>query len=355
MALSFVCRLKISSLVSVNGATRSPLIKPNIEVSFPTSESIITLLDEKNRNTNVDYRCRSLNNWPKNISTYELSRTRLPTVNGEKSIYCWTASNKRIGQRIFLFDCGSSILSQFLAPIDRSWKFSKRLCPSTGYHSSSTKKLSNWLLKFYSSTDNPSCCKFSCEKLQWTTDLYQKKFGLNIIRNYSSYKGSPNDKTSKSGECIEETLKTTTVKQEVPKDCCSKFDEKEEVCSASERTCPPVFQEVPPVCRPAPCPDVEDYCPSKSTYEEKFWRLLSFLSIPVIILMSGYVYSRQLEKQNEPRPEFVDVPYLRRIVKPFPWGDGRHTLFHNPKKNPISPHGYEVEDRNATNKGERKD
>ncbi|CAL7947669.1 unnamed protein product [Xylocopa violacea] len=271
----------------------------------------------------------------------------------EKNIYCWTVSNKHIGKRTFLFDCGSSILSQIsLTPLNHSWKFSKQLCPSTGYHSSSTKKLSDSMLKFYSFANNPSYCKFSCKKLEWTTDLCDEIFGFKIIRNYSSCKGSPSDKTSKSGECIDETLKTITAKQEVPKDCCAKFDEKEEVCSESERPCPPVFPEVPPVCRPTPCPNVEDYCPSTSTHESKFWRLLSILTIPVIIFISGYVYTRQLEKQNEPRPEFVDVTYLRRIVKPFPWGDGKHTLFHNPQKNPISPHGYEVDDPNAVNKGE---
>ncbi|CAK9812492.1 Cytochrome c oxidase subunit 6A2, mitochondrial [Anthophora quadrimaculata] len=76
--------------------------------------------------------------------------------------------------------------------------------------------------------------------------------------------------------------------------------------------------------------------------------------IPVLIFMSIRTYSRELEKRKKPRQEYRRFSYLGRINKPFPWGDGRRTLFHNPVKNPIAPHGYEVEDPNAPKKSEQK-
>ncbi|XP_054710158.1 cytochrome c oxidase subunit 6A2, mitochondrial-like [Uloborus diversus] len=76
----------------------------------------------------------------------------------------------------------------------------------------------------------------------------------------------------------------------------------------------------------------------------KLWRNLTiFVAAPSIVLcmINAYLGEKEhMEHLEEHRPEFIPYEHLRIRKKRFPWGDGNHSLFHNPKVNPL-PEGYE--------------
>jgi cytochrome c oxidase subunit 6a len=77
----------------------------------------------------------------------------------------------------------------------------------------------------------------------------------------------------------------------------------------------------------------------------RLWKILSFLvALPGVgVCLINATIKEKEEKEHHVRPEFVPYSHLRLRSKKFPWGDGNHTLFHNPHVNAL-PEGYEEVD-----------
>ncbi|XP_029365229.1 cytochrome c oxidase subunit 6A2, mitochondrial [Echeneis naucrates] len=73
------------------------------------------------------------------------------------------------------------------------------------------------------------------------------------------------------------------------------------------------------------------------------WKILSFVvALPGVSVCWLNAHMKGKQHSHE-QPEFVPYPHLRLRTKKFPWGDGNHSLFHNPHTNAL-PDGYETTD-----------
>ncbi|KAF7989122.1 hypothetical protein HCN44_007432 [Aphidius gifuensis] len=128
------------------------------------------------------------------------------------------------------------------------------------------------------------------------------------------------------------------------------FDKLKDPCASSyidncQAKCRPI-KEIK-LCPPGPIP----LCPitDESRSKLRFWHNLTFfIALPSVIIMTIITMYNVKEENKKPRPEYRPMEYMYIRTKRFPWGDGNHTLFHNPERNPIPPNGYEVPDPNAS-------
>lgn len=75
------------------------------------------------------------------------------------------------------------------------------------------------------------------------------------------------------------------------------------------------------------------------------WRYISlFVAIPAVMLTAYNSWLKEeahaAHEEEHGKPDFVPYAHLRLRNKMFPWGDGNHSLFHNPHTNAL-PDGYE--------------
>ncbi|CAG8440355.1 7603_t:CDS:2 [Ambispora gerdemannii] len=71
----------------------------------------------------------------------------------------------------------------------------------------------------------------------------------------------------------------------------------------------------------------------------RLWKNITiYVCVPSLILATWNAYRIMKEHEKHEAHHHVSpeerplYPYMRLRNKPFPWGDGDHTLFHNPKQ-----------------------
>lgn len=77
----------------------------------------------------------------------------------------------------------------------------------------------------------------------------------------------------------------------------------------------------------------------------RLWKNLTLYgAFPAMAIVGAYVYlEMQAEHDHYKRPEHIPYEYMYVRTRRFFWGDGNHTLFHNPKVNAL-PEGYEEDE-----------
>uniref|UniRef100_A0A915PX28 Cytochrome c oxidase subunit n=1 Tax=Setaria digitata TaxID=48799 RepID=A0A915PX28_9BILA len=75
---------------------------------------------------------------------------------------------------------------------------------------------------------------------------------------------------------------------------------------------------------------------------DKFYNAAVIFGTPVMLSLLFYMtYLGHKMERHFDQDKYVHYPYLTVRNKPLPWGDGNHSLFHNPEKNYVPGVGFE--------------
>lgn len=84
----------------------------------------------------------------------------------------------------------------------------------------------------------------------------------------------------------------------------------------------------------------------KHTPKTKFWvGLVKYFLGPLTVIFGARAIYLEIDEERhifERRAPYIPMESMNIRRTRFPWGDGNHTLFHNPKRNTVPGIGYEV-------------
>ncbi|KAL7734644.1 hypothetical protein ACLKA6_010945 [Drosophila palustris] len=112
---------------------------------------------------------------------------------------------------------------------------------------------------------------------------------------------------------------------------------KDETSISGGAKCQSKKAESAPKCPPCPpCPRKEP-----SSDHANFWKKVTFMGVlPLVAILTVLVFTSHHEDE---RPEFKFWPHMYKRSKPFYFGDGNRSFYHNPHWNALPPEGYEDE------------
>ncbi|XGW16018.1 hypothetical protein V3C99_001456 [Haemonchus contortus] len=73
----------------------------------------------------------------------------------------------------------------------------------------------------------------------------------------------------------------------------------------------------------------------------KYKNIFVFVSIPCLAIAMYAAYIDYIARKERDRPKYIPYAYLNVRKRPFPWGDGNHSLFHNPREQYVPGVGFE--------------
>ncbi|EJW84778.1 cytochrome c oxidase subunit VIa family protein [Wuchereria bancrofti] len=92
-----------------------------------------------------------------------------------------------------------------------------------------------------------------------------------------------------------------------------------------------------------PATDYDEEADDRDRFKyDKFYNAVVMYGSPVVLAILFYVtyLGHQMEEHFD-QEKYVHYPYLTVRNKPLPWGDGNHSLFHNPERNYVPGVGFE--------------